>query len=158
MDRYFDEQLSHTNVCEIDLCDGIDNYDISGEFLSQFKKDFAGKVLERLVKSLETVDFNVSSHVASGSHKYMAVAVTPEVLSKLSYQANIFVHLDLRERGDVAFNRMAFAPNLEMFQTDLCVAMSALCSVSDYRLSNDRYRLTLATTASLYYSECALLR
>ena len=158
LDRYFDEQLSHTNVCDIDLCDGIDNYDISGEFLSQFKKDFAGKVLERLVKSLETVDFNVSSHVASGSHKYMAVAVTPEVLSKLSYQANIFVHLDLRERGDVAFNRMAFAPNLEMFQTDLCVAMSALCSVSDYRLSNDRYRLTLATTASLYYSECALLR
>ena len=158
LDKYFDEHLSHTNVCDVDLCDGIDNYDISGEFLSQFKSDFTAKLLDRLVKSLETVDFNISSHTSCNSHANMAKVVTPDVLQQLSYQSNIFVHLDLRERGDVAFNRMIFAPNLDEYENELRVATCALCSVSDYRSSEDRYRLTLATTASLNYSECAQLR
>lgn len=158
LDAYFDERLSQTDVCDIDLCDGIDNYQISGEFLSQFKKDFTEKLLQRLVKSLDKVEFNISSHVSGSSHGFMALPVTPAMLTSLNYQSNIFVHLDLRDRGDVAFNRMMFAPCLEEFENELRYVTSTICGMPDYRLSNDKYRLTLATTASLYYNECALLR
>lgn len=158
LDSYFEIALKDSYVCGKDLCENIDGYEISAEFLGRFKSDFTRDITNRLMKSLESVDFNVTSHVAENSHAMMAKPVTVNELDSLNYQANVFVHLNLQKRGDVAFSKAVFAPDIEVHSTKLTLVTSRPLGIPDYRLSDDKYRMMLVSVASLYYEECEMLR
>lgn len=142
----------------MDICDGLDQYEISADFLSRFKDNFTSKILKRLIKSLEDRGFNVSAHIADNSYSDLAKEVTQDMLESFNYQSNIFLHLKLHKRGDVPFTKKAFAPDLKNYETALRGKLQVQCGMPDYVLSDDSYRLMLASVVSLYYDECALLR
>ena len=158
LDKYFNDSLKSSEVCAMDICENIENYEISAEFLSKFKSDFSAEIMRRLIKSLEKVDFNMSAHLVENAYDKMAKKVTPTELNALNYQANVFVHLNLQNRGDVAFSRVLFAPDLDSYRIELIQKTSAVCSMPDYLPSEDKYRMTLLAVASLFYDECVLLR
>lgn len=158
LDAYFDDHLRGSDVCDMDICDGLDQYEISADFLSRFKDNFTSKILKRLIKSLEDRGFNVSAHVADNSYSDLAKEVTQDMLESFNYQSNIFLHLKLHKRGDVPFTKKAFAPDLKNYEIALRGKLQAQCGMPDYVLSDDSYRLMLVSVVSLYYDECALLR
>lgn len=158
LDRYFEEKLRTSSVCDMDICEGLDQYEISADFLSEFKSSFTARIKNRLIKSLEERDFNVSAHVADNAYEDLARVVDAKILESLNYQSNIFVHLDLQKRGDVAFTKLMFAPDLDKYEISLRQKLAPQCGMPDYRLSDDRYRMMLVSSTSLFYEECYLLR
>ena len=158
LDKYFNDSLKSSEVCAMDVCENIENYEISADFLGKFKSDFTAEIMRRLIKSLEKVDFNMSAHLVEDAYEKLAKKVTPAELNALNYQANVFAHLNLQSRGDVAFSRVIFAPDLDSYRIPLAQKTSSACNMPDYRASEDKYRLTLLAVASLFYDECVLLR
>lgn len=158
LDRYFENKLRKSSVCDMDICEGLDQYEISADFLSEFKRSLTSKIKSRLIQSLEERDFNVSAHVSDNAYDDLARTVDAKMLESLNYQSNIFVHINLQKRGDVSFMRLMFAADVATYENSLRQKLVSQCGVSDYRQSDDRYRMMLVTVASLFYDECELLR
>lgn len=157
LDAYFENTIKGQNVCDVNLCQSLEKYEITTEFLSQFKKDLNIEILTSLINHLDNKEFNISQHIVSDDFTGVAKAVDGQILEALNRQAGPFVHQHLALRGNVI-------PSIYIFTYDQASNDNALrnkLSSIDYSnifSTENRYAMTLVKVMALQYDECRLLK
>lgn len=153
LDAFFENEISNSPVCEIDLCEGIDNYEITAEYLSSYKAKMKEMFTKRLFEKMESLGFNMSEHIATGKFSNIAIDVDTEMLSRWHRQAGIFLHVRSNERAVINTDNLIFASNLKSTRINLTKKLNNL-EISSYGESKDRYKITLTRVATLAFDEC----
>ena len=156
LDNYFEKELSLTSICDVPLSENIEQHEVSGDYLSKYRADLQQLLFERLIASLQDVNFNISAHVAEGRYLNMALPVTHEQFTTLDRQSNIFLQVNSTRRGIIPPHVEVFAPNTDLYANKLYLKMRPI--EAQYVESEDKYRLMLVKTATYFYDECVALR
>lgn len=156
VDKYYQENLQERIVGYIDLCDDIDNHDISPEYLSKYKDGLKNKLKGLLLGSLERINFDISAHVAEDLHNDLARSVDAELLAEWNAQAQVPIHVQSTERAVVPTDDNVLAPNVNVWGPKVSRKIGSIAS--SVIGSEDSYRMTLVHTAALSFDECVALR
>lgn len=156
LDNYFEKELSLTSICDVPLSENIEQHEVSGDYLSKYRADLQQLLFDRLIASLQDVNFNISAHVAEGRYLNMALPVTHEQFTTLDRQSNIFLQVNSTRRGIIPPHVEVFAPNTDLYANKLYLKMRPI--EAQYVESEDKYRLMLVKTATYFYDECVALR
>lgn len=158
IDRYFEETLAKSEVCEMDLCSDLDNYDISAEYLSDLKTNFINGLNMRLVSVLDDIRFDIADHAANNSFNNIAKEIDPNIIRDLDNQALMFVHIQSVERSTItSLNKLLFVPNINKWRNLLYKKFHSIDNPS-FEGTDNLYRMTLLRTATLDFDECVALR
>ncbi len=158
LDKYFASTVVNLpEIKEYNLCEGIEQYKVQSTFINEFKNTITTDIKAKLVEQLEKIGFDMSSHIANGSFVELATEVEPQIIVNMGNQANIFVRINLKKRGDMPIGRILLAPNLGQNELQLRDKIVPYCGVQSFGELEDNYRVMLVTTASLKYDECVLL-
>lgn len=157
LDTYFEEKLSKTTICDIPLSKNIEQYEISGEYLSKYQINIHNILFNRLK---ESIDFNMSVHIVEdGKYCDIALPVTSDYFSRLDRQSEIFMQIDTSSssrRGVVTNNVMVLSSKMNVYGNGLAQKMRPLIATTID--SDDQYRLMFVKTATYSYDECVALR
>lgn len=153
LDKFFETQISESDVCELNLCENIDKYEITKEYLGEYKADLKKKLTEKLFVKMENIVFNISDHVATDKYSDIISIVDVEMLSKWNRLAGVFLHVKSNERAVIATDNLVFAPNLNATRRLLQNKMNNL-QISSYIGTEDKYKMTLVRVATMKFNEC----
>ena len=156
LDNYFDAELSLSKVCEMDLSVNLENYEITPEYLAEFKANFIKELKTRLMNSLNEIKFDIANHAVNKTFNNIAKEVTKEVINDLDNQAQMFVHVQSMERPMVVPDALLFTPNINKWRTQLDSLFKTINPSTDG--SDDLCRMTLLRMATLSFDECVALR
>lgn len=155
-DSYFETDICNSKVCDIDLCEDIANYQISVDYLAEYKSRLKKELTERLTGILEKISFNISEHMTLGKFSNLARDIDAGLINNWHSQANIFLHVKSNERPMITPNNIVFAPNLNVVHIDLTKKLDKMyASFVDY---DDKYKMTLASVVTLKFEECVALQ
>ncbi len=156
LDSYFEEELSQTAVCDVPLTENIEQHEVTGEYLSNYRTNLQTQIFERLLTSLREADFDISAHVAKDRFSNMAKVLTREHFGRLDRQSDIFIQIDSSRRGMVGKIVLLLAPSVDQYGNDLEVKMHPIAAQKIE--SDDRYRMMLVKIATYFFDECVALR
>ena len=153
LDTYFEEKIGNSQVCEIDLCEGIEGHEITAEYLGSYKAKIKEKFVQRLEDMMTKINFNMSEHVATNKFPEIVDAIDAEILNSWNRQAGIFLHVKSNERAVINTDNLCFASNLRATKNNLTSKLNNL-DISSYGECDDRYKITLVRVATLAFEEC----
>ena len=153
LNKYFEERISDSSVCEIDLCEGIEGHEVTAEYLGAYKYRIKEKLVRRLEEMMKKIDFNMSEHVATNKFPEIVSEIDAETLNSWNRQAGIFLYVKSNERAVIPTDNLCFASNLKATRNNLSKKLNNL-DVSSYGESDDRYKITLVRVATLDFEEC----
>lgn len=155
VDKYFEDEICNSKVCDIDLCKDLDNHQISAEYLSEYKNDLKKELTSRLIALLEKISFNISEHVASGKFSNIVKDVDGALINNWHTQANIFLHVKSNDRPIITPNNIVLAPNLNIVHKLLSKKLEKMYAL--FVESDDNYKMTLVSVITLKFEECVAL-
>ena len=158
LDKYFAATIVDLpEIKEFNLCEGIEKYKVQSNFINEFKNSITLDIKEKLIEQLEKIKFDISAHIAEDKFSELASEVTPQYIVNMGSQANVFVRINLKKRGDMPIGKILLAPSLSLYELKLRDMIVPYCGVQNFCELEDNYRIMLVTTASLKYEECVLL-
>lgn len=157
LDTFFDEEIGDSFVQEVDLCENINDYQMSAEFLAVYQADVKEKIQKRLLDKLNAMLLDVSEHVASNKYTNMMKEVDVQLLTDWNRQAGIFLHVRSNERALITTDNNIFASSLNVTRHNLLRRLQSM-DISSIEETNDRYRITLLRVATLSFDECVALK
>lgn len=153
LDSFFEQCVADSVVCDVDLCQNIEEYQTTAEYLATYKKNLRETLKNRLFEKLQQVSFNMSDHVVSGKYSNVATDIDSELLTDWERMAGIMVHVQSNERGVITTDNLVFAPNLGATENDLRRKLANL-HVSSYEQTDDNFKISLVRVATLSFDEC----
>lgn len=156
LDNYFDSNIRDSEVCNIDLCEDIANYQISADYLSSYKNVMKQKLKDKLLFELDNINFNISNHVVNNFYSKIAKEVTSAVIDDWYNQSKIFLHVMSTERAVIPIEYMIIAPNVETYKQTLINKLAVRYNPTLINLENN-YQMTMIQTAALSADECVIL-
>ena len=158
LDKYFATTIVDLpEIKEFNLCEGIEKYKVQSNFINEFKNSITLDIKEKLIEQLEKIKFDISAHIAEDKFSELASEVTPQYIVNMGSQANVFVRINLKKRGDMPIGKILLAPSLSLYELKLRDMIVPYCGVQNFCELEGNYRIMLVTTASLKYEECVLL-
>lgn len=156
LDKFFEEKVKESSICEIDLCKNISQHTIDADYLSTFKKQMRQELKAALVKKLEDIEFSITAHVADNSFSSIAVDIDTEFIRNLMHQSKMFLHIQSTntDRAIINTSDLIFAPDIDKWQGKLSRKFNGI--YPEYIKSEDKYRITLMRMVPLYFSECVI--
>lgn len=156
MDKYFDEEIRDTDICEVDLCQDIESHEIAAEYLAQYKERLKNNLENQLIAHLDKISFNISDHVISNAFPKLAIEITDGVISDWCRRANVFLHINSAERGVVPTRHYVFAYNMKNVQGKLRARLRQI--YPSMETTEDKYKLTLLAITPLKFDECVMFQ
>lgn len=156
MDQYFEEELSDTDICSVDLCQDIESHEIAAEYLAKYKERLKKELEKQLSAHLDKSLFNLSEHVATNAFSKLAIPITDSVISEWCRKANVFLHINSAERGIVPTRHYVFAYNMTELQSKLSSKLGKI--YPSMEVSSDKYKLTLLSITPLKFEECVMFQ
>lgn len=154
LDAYFDVKLKNSMVCNIDLCEDLENHVIGLEYLSEYKKNIRKVLKEHIVNNLENMEFNLTSHVAENQYADVAVDINTDFVRDWVEQSLLFVQINSKDRAVINSSTLVFAPDVDRWRINLSRKFNGI--YPDYINSENKYRMTLFRMASLSFDECVI--
>ena len=156
LDDYFNNNLKDNPVCEIDFCDSIENHEITGEYLKEYKEELNNKLRSILFNLPELANFNISAHIVENKFSNIAKQVDHEIVECFDNQSVLFLHVNSTERV-IRLSKNIFAPEINIYESKLRKGYNRLSTGVSFINSDDKYILILLKTATLSVNECVML-
>jgi len=156
LDAYFVRELRQNDICEVDLCEDIDNHRIEADYLKSYKNRLFDKVARNLLTDRVLSDFNISAHVVDDRFSEIAVPVTRDLVVDIDNKSDLFLHIRSDKRGEILRSTGIYAPSLDYYKDNLRKKLGKYSE--PYFESNDKYGLQFVKTATLWFEECVMLR
>lgn len=157
LDTFFASDIADSGVCEVDLCEDIENYQTTSEYLFQYKANLKAKLKARLFEKLSKMSFNMTDHLVSGKFSNILKDINESVISDWERQAGLFIHIQSPERAVVTTDNQVYAYNLNAHRSKILNKLSTL-HASSYQEVDDPFRVTLVRVAPLSFNECVVFQ
>lgn len=155
LDKYFEEFLSDDEICDVDFCENIENYQIDESYVKQYVKKLTLTIQQRMAEHRDVAEFRIHDHIAhdSGAKIAMAVKNTLRVedgeisLPNLIRRSGPFFHTNSITRGvipDMTYTFMPEGGNADFVLENpyLAIFMKAACIECDecvmFQKKNDK--------------------
>jgi hypothetical protein len=150
LNKYFDEYLSDDEICNVDFCEDIENYQIDDNYVKQYIKKLTLSLQQRLAEHKDVAEFRINEHIARGSGEMIAMPVKNSwkaeegeiSLPNLERRAGPFFHTNSITRGVIPEMTYSFMPE---------------GGKADYVLDNP-YMTIFMKTACVEYEECVMFQ
>ena len=157
LDTFFVEQVADSGACEIDLCEGIENYQATSEYLFLYKSNLKAKLKSRMFETLSKMSFNMTEHLVSGKFSNILKDINEDVIADWERQAGLFVHIQSPERAVITTDNQVYAYNLNANRSKVINKLATL-HASSYQDVDDPFRVTLVRVAPLSFNECVVFQ
>lgn len=118
LDRYFEETLSDDDICDVNFCENIENYQIDESYVKQYIKELTLKIQQRMANHKDIAEFNIQTHISQNTGSQIAKAIRTTIkvedgeisLPNLIRRSGHFVHTNSVERGVIPELSYSFMP------------------------------------------------
>lgn len=107
LDKYFEEFLSDDEICDVDFCENIENYQIDENYVKQYIKKLTLKIQQRMAEHSDIAEFRISDHMTMNASEKFAMLVKDSLrvaddeisLPNLLRRSTPFFHTNSLSRG-----------------------------------------------------------
>lgn len=155
LDKYFEEILAEDEICDVDFCENIENYQIDESYVKQYIKKLTLTIQQRMAEHRDVAEFMIHDHIAhnSGAKIAMPVKSTLRVeegeisMPNLIRRSGPFFHTNSITRGvipDMTYTFMPEGGNADFVLENpyLAIFMKAACIECDecvmFQKKNDK--------------------
>ena len=118
LDKYFDEYLSDDEICEVDFCENIENYQIDESYVKQYIYKLTQMLQQRMAAHRDVAEFRIQEHIVSNSGAKVAMPVKNSIrveageisLPNLVRRSGPFFHTNSTTRGVIPELSYTFMP------------------------------------------------
>lgn len=154
IDQYFDV-IRNTSICEVNLSQKIDEYEISEEYLAKYKQNLKANLANLLIQHIDQI-FNISDHFVNDSFSMLAKSVSQNIVDTWCRMADVFIHVNPQLRSDIQSRYFLFAYDLQRLQHQMSQKITNIRP--SMQESSDKYKLTLLSIAQLDFEECVMFQ
>lgn len=144
LDKYFEEFLSEDDICDVDFCENIENYQIDEEYVKQYIKKLTLMIQQRMAEHRDVAEFRISDHMARNSGEKIAMPIKDSLrvaeneisLPNLLRRSSPFFHTNSLSRGVIPEMSFTFMPDARpgdfvMQNPYMAIFMKASCIECD---------------------------
>lgn len=144
LDKYFDEHLSDDEICEVDFCENIENYQVDESYVKQYIKKMTLLIQQRMAEHRDISEFRINDYITKNSGVNIAKAVkttlkvedTEISLPNLQRRSGPFFHTNSVTRGvipELSFSFMHEGAGADFIIENpyLAIFMKAACLECD---------------------------
>ena len=118
LDKYFDEYLSDDDICDVDFCEDIENYQIDEIYVKQYILRLTKMLQQRMAEHRDVAEFRIQDHITKNSGLKIAKPVKNSIrvedgeisLPNLIRRSEHFFHTNSLTRGVVPELSFTFMP------------------------------------------------
>ena len=156
LDHFFENTLSNDDQLKIDLSEGIENHEITEEYLKSYKDSLFDKIARSLLSCRALTEFDISAHITDNRFSRIAIEVPRELIDDMDTRSDLFLHISSSERGEIIRSTGIYVPSVNVYKEKLRKKLGKYSE--PYFESNDKYRMVFVKTATLWFRECVMLR
>lgn len=162
VDKAFDTHFKNKEAFAIDFAEGIQEHEISEEYLAAYQKQLRNNVVVKLMSDPLIKEFDMAAHIANDSSAVLAKKVMSSALDDsisvetVKHQSDIFLHLRPINRGVITPSTYLFAPSCHKYEVGLRRKIGSGMEV--FLPYSNPDRVTMLQIVSIDFDECVIFQ